>query len=42
MPTVKLTLPEPSVPLIDPQTGKITEAWYIKLQQLVTLLNSIP
>jgi hypothetical protein len=37
----KITLPEPDVPMIDPRTGKLTEAWYVKLQQLVSTLNAL-
>lgn len=37
----KLTLPEPSVPLIDPATGKMTEHWYIFLTRLKNAVNAL-
>lgn len=36
-----LTLPDQSVPLVDPRTGKINEHWYIQLQALARILNSL-
>ena len=37
----RITLPDITVPMIDPRTGKLTEAWYVKLQQLVSTLNAL-
>jgi hypothetical protein len=37
----KVTIPDQSVPLVDPRTGRINEHWYKQLVAIVQLLNQL-